>query len=262
MKKVLEGLTLFQRRVYPRHKELFERLAKNQTPQAVFIACSDSRVSPNLIVQAEPGDLVIIRNAGNIVPPAGSAYGGTTASLEYAVVALGIRDVILCGHSNCGAMKGVLHPETLENMPALRQWVSYAEAARRAAVAAHPGAPDDELLERIVGDNVIAQIRNVLTFPFVRSLVEKGELELYGWVYDIKSGRVKGLDASGRRFVPLGGHEKGSPDERHVLAPVESDEEFRERLEGISPRGPRAGSRSSSGSRRPRPGRRDGGPTR
>ena len=230
MKRVLEGLTLFQKIAYPRHKELFERLAKNQTPQAVFVACSDSRVVPNLLVQAEPGDLFIIRNAGNIVPPAGSSYGGTTASLEYAIVALGIRDVILCGHSNCGAMSGVLHPETLEEMPAVRQWVSYADLARRAAVEAHPGASDDELIDFVVDYNVIAQVRNLLTFPFVRPLVEKGELEVYGWVYDIASGRMKGLDASGRRFEPLGGEEKGSPDERHVLASVESDEAFWERL--------------------------------
>ncbi len=230
MKRVLDGLTLFQKLAYPRHKDLFERLAKNQTPQAVFIACSDSRVVPNLMVQAEPGDLFIIRNAGNIVPPAGSSYGGTTASLEYAIVALGIRDVILCGHSNCGAMQGILHPERLESMPAVRQWVTYAELARRAAVEAHPGADDETLLERVVDYNVIAQVRNILTFPFVRPLVEKNELEIYGWVYDIASGRVKGLDASGRRFVPLGGDEKGSPDERHVLASVESDEEFWERL--------------------------------
>ncbi|HTS02576.1 MAG TPA: carbonic anhydrase [Thermoanaerobaculia bacterium] len=230
MKGVLEGLTLFQRLAYPRHKELFERLAKKQTPQAVFIACSDSRVVPNLMVQAEPGDLFIIRNAGNIVPPAGSSYGGTTASLEYAIVALGIRDVILCGHSNCGAMTGVLHPEKLEKMPAVRQWVSYAESARRAAVEAHPGADDDTLLERAVDYNVIAQVRNILTFPFVRPLVERNELELYGWVYDIATGHVKGLDATGRRFVPLGGEEKGSPDEQHVLASVENDEEFWERL--------------------------------
>ena len=230
MRRVLEGLTLFQSLAYPKHKELFERLAKNQTPQAVFIACSDSRVVPNLMVQAEPGDLFIIRNAGNIVPPAGSSYGGTTASLEYAIVALGIRDVILCGHSDCGAMKGVLSPEALTGMPAVRQWVSYADAARRAAVSANAGADDEALLESVVDYNVIAQVRNILTFPFVRPLVEKGELEVYGWVYDIASGNVKGLDATGRRFVPLGGDEKGSPDERHVLASVESDEEFWEKL--------------------------------
>jgi carbonic anhydrase len=230
VKKLLEGLTLFQRVVYPRHQALFERLAKNQAPQAVFISCSDSRVSPNLIVQAEPGDLFIIRNAGNIMPPAGSSYGGTTASLEYAIVALGIRTVILCGHSNCGAMRGVLHPESLENMPAVRQWVSYADMARRAAVEAHPGADDETLLDRVVDYNVIAQVRNILTFPFVLPLVEKAELELHGWVYDIASGHVKGLDATGRRFVPLDGDEKGAPTERDVLASIEGDEEFWERL--------------------------------
>lgn len=229
MKRVLEGLALFQRRVYPRHKELFERLAKNQKPEAVFISCSDSRVSPNLIVQAEPGNLFILRNAGNIVPPAGSSYGGTTASLEYAIVALGIRNVILCGHSNCGAMGGVLHPERLDGMPAVRQWVSYADSARRAAVEGHPGADDETLLDHVVDFNVIAQIRNILTFPFVRALVDKGELELHGWVYDIATGRVKGLDSTGRGFVPLGGDGKDSPGERG-LASVESDEEFWERL--------------------------------
>lgn len=230
MKSIFEGLSLFQRIAYPRHRDLFERLAKNQTPQAVFVACSDSRVDPNLLLQAEPGDLFIVRNAGNIVPPAGSGYGGTIASLEYAIFGLGIRDVILCGHSNCGAMDGVLHPEKLEDLPAVRQWVGYADRARRAVEAALPGAGAEGMLNLAVEYNVIAQVRNILTYPRIRPLVERNELELYGWVYDIASGTVKGLDASGRRFVPLGGEEKGSPDERHVLASVESDEEFWGRL--------------------------------
>lgn len=230
MKKILEGLAVFQRVAYPKHRALFERLAKNQTPQAVFISCSDSRVVTNLLVQADPGDLFIIRNAGNIVPPAGSATGGTTASVEFAIVALGIRDVILCGHSNCGAMKGVLHPETLDAMPAVRQWVSYADAARRAAVEAHPGADDETLLEKVVDYNVIAQVRNLLTFPFVRPLVETGVLRLHGWVYDIATGRVKGLDTSGRRFVPLAVDGEASAGEGRVPASVESDEEFWRRL--------------------------------
>ena len=230
MKKVLEGLTLFQSLAYPRHKELFEHLAKNQTPQAVFIACSDSRVVPNLMVQAEPGDLFIIRNAGNIVPPAGSVYGGTIASLEYAIFGLGIRDVILCGHSNCGAMKGVLHPEKLDELPAVREWVRFAEPARRAVADAHPDAGDDETLDLAVDYNVICQVRNILTYRRIRPLVERNELELYGWVYDIATGRVKGLDATGRRFVPIGGDQKGSPDERRVLASLENDEEFWEKV--------------------------------
>ena len=230
MKNIFDGLTLFQQIAYPRHKELFERLAKNQAPQAVFIACSDSRVLPNLIVQSEPGDLFIVRNVGNIVPPAGSAYGGTIASLEYAIFGLGIRDVILCGPSNCGAMKGVLHPETLDRMPAVRQWVSYAEPARRAVAEAHPDADDDAILDLAVDYNVICQVRNILTYPQIRPLVERRELKLYGWVYDIATGHVKGLDAAGRKFVPLGGDEKGSPGERDVLASVENDEEFWERM--------------------------------
>lgn len=230
MKGIFEGLTLFQRIAYPRHRDLFERLATRQDPQAVFLTCSDSRVVPDLLLQAEPGDLFIVRNAGNIVPPAGSGYGGTIASLEYAIFGLGIRDVILCGHSNCGAMKGVLHPEELADLPAVRQWVGYAEPARRAVEAAHPGAEGEEALNLAVEYNVIAQVRNILTYPRIRPLVEAGELELYGWVYDIATGHVKGLDASGRRFVPLGGDEKGSPDERHVLASVENDEEFWRRL--------------------------------
>lgn len=230
MKKIRSGLAHFQGVVYPKHRDLFERLAKNQTPLAVFIGCADSRVLPNLMMQAEPGELFIIRNAGNIVPPAGSSYGGTTASLEYAIVALGIRDVILCGHSNCGAMAGVLHPERLEALPAVRQWVSYADSARRAALEAHPGAPDEEMLEHVVDHNVIAQVRNVLTFPFVRPLVEKGELEVHGWVYDIATGRVKGLDASGRRFVPLAAERSDAPDARRVPGSVEADEDFWERL--------------------------------
>ena len=159
MKGILEGLTLFQRITYPQHRDLFERLARKQTPQAAFVACSDSRIVPNLLVQAEPRDLFIVRNAGNIVPPAGSGYDGTIASLEYAIFELGIRDVILCGQSNCGAMKGVLHPEKLDELPATRQWVGYAEPARRAVEAAHPGADGEEALGLAAKYNVIAQVR-------------------------------------------------------------------------------------------------------
>ena len=230
MKKLYEGLTLFQRLAYPAHKELFERLAKNQSPQAVFITCSDSRIVPNLLVQAEPGDLFILRNAGNIVPPATVAPGGTIASLEYAVRALGIRAVVLCGHSNCGAMSGILHPESVESMPAVRSWVRHAEPALRAVRERFPEGDGDEVLDALVELNVVAQLRNVLTHGFVRALVEAGELELFGWVYDIASGTVKGLDAEGRRFSPIGAEGTGSPDERKLLASLEGDEAFWERL--------------------------------
>ena len=230
MKKLRAGLAHFQDVVYPKHRDLFERLASNQTPLAVFIACSDSRVLPNLIVQAEPGELFLIRNAGNIIPPEGSAYGGTTAALEYAIVALGLRNVILCGHSGCGAMTGVLRPETLDAMPAVRQWVSYADPARRAAEVENPGAAFDELLEAVVGHNVICQLANLRTFPFVSPLLDSGQLELHGWVYDIATGHVKGLDAAGKTFVPLGADTQPVSGERRGLSALGDGEEFWRRL--------------------------------
>jgi carbonic anhydrase len=224
MRKILEGLSLFRRLAYPRHQDLFERLARNQSPQALFITCADSRVVPNLIVQADPGDLFIVRNAGNIVPPAGQGGEGVVASIEYAVEALGVRDVIVCGHSNCGAMKGILHPEAVATMPTVAAWVRHGQAAREAVERLHPDADDHERLERMAEQNVIAQVRNLMTHAFVRRLIEAGELELYGWVYDIESGAVRGLDESGTNFVPVEGEEKGSPDEQAVLAALDADE--------------------------------------
>jgi len=226
MKKLLDGLSLFQRIAYPRHRELFERLASNQSPSVAFLACADSRVVPNLLLQAEPGDLFIVRNAGNIVPPAGQAGEGVAASIEYAVEALGIRDVIVCGHSNCGAMQGVLHPERVAGLPSVAAWVRHAETAAAAVSDLYPDADDETRLELVVEHNVIAQVRNLLTHDFIRRRVERQEVELYGWVYDIRTGAVRGLDASGRSFVPLGVEAKGSPDERALLASLENDEDF------------------------------------
>jgi len=230
MKELVDGLTLFQRIAYPRHRELFERLAKKQHPRAVFIACSDSRVVPNLLVQAEPGDLFILRNAGNIVPPAGQGGEGVVASLEYAVRGLGIRDVVLCGHRNCGAMKGVLHPEKVADMPSVASWVRHADRARQAVEERYPGRDDEEVLDLLVDFNVVAQVRNILTYPFVSDLVRNGEMELYGWVYDIGTGRVKGLDSTGTRFLPVGADSIGSPDEGSLLASLEDEEDFWGRL--------------------------------
>ncbi len=132
MKKLMEGLAEFQQHVYPRHRELFEKLKKNQDPSTLFITCSDSRVVPNMILQADPGELFIIRTAGNMVPPYKAALGGgVAASIEYAVEALGIRTIVLCAHSDCGAMKAVLHPEKVASMPAVAEWVKHGELARR-----------------------------------------------------------------------------------------------------------------------------------
>src|SRR5688572_22576048 len=128
MQKLIEGLHHFQSQIFSSQRELFERLARGQTPDALFITCSDSRINPNLITQTEPGDLFIIRNAGNIIPPHGAANGGEGATIEYAVAALGVKDIIVCGHSHCGAMKALLEPERLVNLPTVGAWLSHAEA--------------------------------------------------------------------------------------------------------------------------------------
>lgn len=231
MFEILTGLKRFQDEVYPRHRELFAHLAQNQQPRALFITCADSRIVPNLILQAEPGELFLIRNAGNIVPPAGSADGGgTVASIEYAVVALGVTDVILCGHTNCGAMKGILHPEKVAAMPSVSAWVQHAAPARRAVERRYPQAVEEDRLERVVEQNVIQQVKNLLTHPFIRSRVEIGRLEIYGWVYDIRTGLVRGMDEAGKSFSEIHFESHGSPDEKRMLRELESDEEFWERL--------------------------------
>src|SRR3954470_18719020 len=132
MEKIIDGVRRFQADVFARQRDLFEQLAvRRQTPQALFITCSDSRIDPNLITQTEPGDLFILRNAGNIVPPCGAANGGEEATIEFALVGLGVRDIIVCGHSHCGAMHGLHHPEALEGMPTMTAWLAHAESTRR-----------------------------------------------------------------------------------------------------------------------------------
>src|SRR5688572_18088766 len=130
MQKLVRGVDTFKKEVYARNKELFERLAEGQSPSTLFITCSDSRINPNQLTQTEPGEIFILRNAGNIVPARGHDGGGEAATIEYAVTALGVTDIVICGHSFCGAMKGLLHPSSLESLPAVRRWLEHAEATR------------------------------------------------------------------------------------------------------------------------------------
>ena len=123
MKNFIDGFIRFKRDVFPKRKQLFERLAGAQSPEALFITCADSRIVPDLIMQTEPGDLFICRNAGNIVPPYGEVQGGVSATIEYAVAVLNVSHIIVCGHTDCGAMKGILKPETLDELPTVKSWL-------------------------------------------------------------------------------------------------------------------------------------------
>ncbi|HEX2524121.1 MAG TPA: carbonic anhydrase [Terriglobia bacterium] len=203
MKKIIEGLSRFQEEVFPQHQELFSELASRQLPEALFITCSDSRIDPCLLTQTRPGDLFIIRNAGNIVPAFGQALGGVTATIEYAVMALGVKDIIVCGHSNCGAMTGVLHPEKVARMKNVAAWLHYGEPARWVVEQKYSHLSGDKQLMALTEQNVLAQLNNLRTHPAVAAGLAKNGLSLHGWVYDIGTGEVTAFDPSTESFMPL-----------------------------------------------------------
>ncbi|WP_246791924.1 carbonic anhydrase [Burkholderia perseverans] len=205
MQEVIDGFLRFQKDVFPQRTELFRRLATRQQPRTLFISCSDSRLVPELVTQREPGDLFVIRNAGNIVPCYGPEPGGVTATVEYAVAALGVTDVVICGHSDCGAMTAIATCQCLDHMPAVRNWLRYADSAR-VVNEAREHRDQAARIDSMVRENVIAQLANIKTHPSVRLALEQGRLALHGWVYDIETGSIDTLDGTSYRFVPLADH--------------------------------------------------------
>lgn len=203
MQKLVQGIHTFQSNIFRDQHELFERLSRGQNPQALFITCSDSRINPNLITQTDPGDLFIIRNAGNIIPPYGAAKGGEGATIEFAVAGLGVPDVIVCGHSHCGAMKGLLEPETLRDLPEMTAWLTYAEATRRIVREKYTDRTNSALLTTAIEENVLVQIENLRTHPTVASALARGKLKLHGWVYKIETGEVFAYEPQRGQFVPV-----------------------------------------------------------
>ncbi|MGD9762852.1 MAG: carbonic anhydrase [Candidatus Binatia bacterium] len=188
MKKLIDGVLRFQSEIFPQQRKLFEDLASAQSPQFLLITCSDSRVVPSLLVQVGPGELFICRNAGNIVPAHGEHSGGVAATIEYAVRVLKVKHIIVCGHSDCGAMKAVLHPDAVAELPAVAHWVAYAARARAVVLETANGASEEKLLEALVQENVLAQLDNLRTHPCVAAKLKSGAVELHGWTYDIRHG--------------------------------------------------------------------------
>ncbi len=215
MHKLLEGVQQFQRRVYPRYKGLFRELASVQNPQALFITCADSRLMPEMLTQCNPGDLFICRNAGNIVPPYDDRAGGVTATIEYAVSVLKVPNIIICGHSDCGAMKGVLHRESVQGLPAVSRWLHHAEGARLMVMENHCCPDEKTVLQRLTEENVITQLEHLKTHPPVSVALARGDIQLYGWTYQISTGEISSYDARLGRFVPIGsGHVSATPEPR------------------------------------------------
>ena len=203
MQRILDGVCKFQREVFPQKRELFQLLKDRQSPEVLFITCADSRIVPDLITQSRPGDLFICRNAGNMVPPYGEVHGGVSATIEYAVDVLGVKHVVVCGHTDCGAMKGVLYPEKVAHLPAVRTWLNHGEAARRIVEANYKDLSEDQKLVSLIEANVAAQIAHLRMHPSVAGRTARGELLLHGWVYDIGNGHIRAWDESKSLFVPI-----------------------------------------------------------
>lgn len=205
MQKLVQGLHKFQSEIFHSHQELFEALSKGQRPETLFITCSDSRITPSLITQTSPGDLFILRNAGNIVPSYGpaSAHGGEAATIEFAIAGLGVKHIVVCGHTHCGAVKGLLNPDSLEDMPAVKTWLLHAEATKRVMQENYRHLEGQALITAAIEENVLTQLENLRTHPTVRSRIARGELALYGWVYKMETGGVFQYDHVTSQFLSI-----------------------------------------------------------
>ena len=206
MPRFAAGVVQFQNEVFPSKQALFERLSKGQAPEALFIACSDSRVETAMITQTDPGDLFICRNAGNIVPPHTIHTGGMTASIEFAVAALNVPHIVICGHTECGAMHGAMNPDALNDLPHVKEWLGYAQEAVDLVKATGDTLTAAEQHRMLLEQNVILQLKHLRTHPSVAAKLAKGDVELHGWVYDIRTGAVSAWDEDADVFLPVDQH--------------------------------------------------------
>ena len=205
MQRLIEGHKKFLAEIFPRRRDQFHLLAESQAPEWLFITCSDSRVLPDLILGTGPGDLFITRNAGNVVPVSANDVDGCTATIEYAVEVLKVKHAILCGHSDCGAMKAALDRRGLEKLPKASRWLQHVEAAFTHRQPLNPDDGPHAELASLIRGNVVAQLLNLKAQPSVARAVMEGRLAVHGWYYEILSGRIERFDENARRFVPLAG---------------------------------------------------------
>ena len=205
LEKLKEGIHKFQTDVYPPNAEIYRKAGSEpQKPSTLIVTCADSRIDPELITQSGPGEIFVTRNIGNLVPAYGEMMGGVSAVIEYAVSALKVKHIAVCGHSDCGAMKALLNPASLENLPSVKNWMRNAEAALSVADSL---TPKDEAhanrLKRLTEENVLLQIQHLKTHPSVAGAVARKELTLSGWVYDIGNGQVRISEDGSRTFRPV-----------------------------------------------------------
>ena len=203
MQKLVHGIQRFQTQIVQPNQDFFERLAGGQNPMAMFITCSDSRINPNQLTQTEPGDLFVLRNVGNIIPPSGTSNNGEAAAVEFAVEGLGIRDIIVCGHTHCGAMKGLLDMPSIKTMQHVRKWLRHAEATQQIVAENYKHLSGEARLTVATEENVLVQIRHLQAMPPVAAALGRGEMNIYGWMYKIDTGEVFQYDWNEKQFLPL-----------------------------------------------------------
>jgi carbonic anhydrase len=223
VRKLIQGIVEFRKNLRPGYRETFARLALGQSPDALLIACSDSRVAPNLFASTEPGDLFVIRNPGNIISPCGAdgisvSDESEAAAIEFATLFLNVRDIIVCGHSECGAMRALTEAKKDPKAPHLHSWLRHAEEAFRLVKEGARPAPELSISNQLSQINVLQQLEHLRTYPLVRERLKAGRLQLHAWWFDIAQAEVLAYDQQTRRFVIIDEAEA----ERHVRGVDES----------------------------------------
>jgi carbonic anhydrase len=203
MDSFLSGYLKFRREVFPAQAARHLALASGQKPHTLFITCADSRVMPSEFTQTEQGELFQCRVVGNLVPAHGCTAGGVTSAIEYAVMVLGVKHIIICGHSDCGAMRAFSHPEKLTELKAVQAWIEHAASAITMANEHHGHLEGDEFLAALSKENVMSQVQHLRTHPCVATRLRKGTLEVHGWYYDIGEGTLEKYDEATESFLPL-----------------------------------------------------------
>lgn len=203
MDRLIEGHRKFLAEVFPRRRDDFHLLAESQAPEWLFITCSDSRIVPDLILGTGPGDLFISRSIGNVVPISMNDVDGVTATIEYAVDVLKVPHVILCGHSDCGALKAAVNRQGLDKLPKANRWLQHVEAAFSHRQPLNEADGVHAEICSVIRGNVIAQLLNLKAQPSVSRAMREGRLAVHGWYYDILSGRIERFDEETRKFAPL-----------------------------------------------------------
>ncbi len=197
MNNLLPGLRKYSEEVFPSQKSLFDNLSQGQKPHTLLITCSDSRIDPSLVTQTKPGELFVVRNAGNIVPAFGSSRGGEEAAIEFAVEGLKVSNIVICGHSHCGAMAALMGKVNLESLPSVKKWLNHAAATKRRMGK----DPSDLSLSQVVEDNVLVQADNLKTHPSVSAALRENRVRIYGWMYQFESGAISLYDKKTGRYI-------------------------------------------------------------